>query len=467
MPELPEVETVRRILEKNYLNQTINKIDILYPKMIHSPLDEFKKNIEGNKIISFTRKGKYLFINLSNNYTIISHLRMEGKYIKYNEKENNSPYAKIVFHLNNDIKLCYDDSRCFGIMYLCKTNDVFNNVEVKKLGLEPFEISSYEYLYNIFSKRNIEIKNALLDQSIMCGLGNIYCDEVLFLSKINPFKKANKLTKDEIELILNNSKKILLKAIELGGSTVSSYHPEKGVDGRFQNQLNVYGKEKTPCPICKTILRKTKLNGRGTTYCPSCQKVARTIGVTGKIASGKSTVLSLFKENNYPVFSCDEEVKKLYSNDIFKMKLINIFKEECLNDDLSISKQYIKNQINQSPELKKELENLIHPIIKEKILHFIKSNREEKLIIVEVPLLFETKMNLLFDYIIGVSCSSITQINHLKNRGSKNINMDLILNKSNQFDKNAKKCDFLINNDGSYQELVDQVNSITTSILNK
>ena len=465
MPELPEVETVRRVLENKYLNKTITKISIIYPKMIKTDLNEFENKIVNQKLISVTRKGKYLFLNFSNHYSIISHLRMEGKYIQRDITEDNTPYSRVVFYLDDDTKLCYDDSRCFGVMYLSKTDEIFLNKEVSKLGLEPFDIKDANYLFQKYKKSNNEIKALLLDQSIMCGLGNIYCDEVLFKSKLNPYQKGKTLTLQDCENILHFSIETLNHAIQLGGSTVSSYHPEKGVDGKFQNELNVYGKEKKSCVMCKTTLRKDKLKGRGTTYCPKCQNVAISVGLTGKIASGKSSVLDIFKKLGAVIFSSDQEVNNLYHEIEFKKQVINIFKESVLNDDLSISKNEIKKQIEQDPNKKIQLENLIHPIIKQKIINFIQKNKCQKLIVVEVPLLFESHMNNLFDYIIGVSCSFDNQIMHLKNRGSKNTALDISLNNSNKFDQNAHKCNFIINNDGTYQELENQVKDIYSQII--
>lgn len=465
MPELPEVETVRRVLENKYLNKTITKINVIYPKMIKTDLDEFKNKLVNQKLISVTRKGKYLFLNFSNHYSIISHLRMEGKYIQRDITEDNTPYSRVVFYLDDNIKLCYDDSRCFGVMYLSKTEEIFENKEVSKLGPEPFDIRDANYLFQKYKKSNNEIKALLLDQSIMCGLGNIYCDEVLFKSRLNPYQKGRTLTLQDCENILKYSVETLNHSIQLGGSTVSSYHPEKGVDGKFQNELNVYGKEKMPCINCHTFLRKDKLKGRGTTYCPKCQNVSLSIGLTGKIASGKSSVLDIFKKLGAKIFSCDQEVNNLYHEIEFKKQIINIFKESVLNDDLSISKNEIKKQIEQDPNKKIQLENLIHPIIKQRIINFIQKNKTQKLVVIEVPLLFESRMNNLFDYIIGVSCSFDNQIMHLKNRGSKNITLDIALNNTNKFDQNAHKCDFIINNDGTYQELESQVKDIYSQII--
>ncbi len=466
MPELPEVETVKRVLEKKYINRIIIKIDILYPKMIKTNLDEFVNTLTGAKIISIGRKGKYLFINFSNQYSIISHLRMEGKYIQKNIDEENTPYSRVVFYLDNGIKICYDDSRCFGIMYLEKTSEIFLNKEIKKLGPEPFDITDPNYLYNHFHCSKNEIKACLLNQSIMCGLGNIYCDEVLFKAKINPYKKGKDITLKECNDILKYSIETLNQAIRLGGSTVSSYHPEKGVDGRFQNELLVYGKVNHHCPKCNSILRKDRLKGRGTTYCPKCQNVAISVGLTGKIATGKSLVLKILMNYGAKVFSCDDEVNKLYQEIDFQKKIINLFGEAVLNDNLKISKAYIRNIVDNNIVLKKKLESLIHPIIKERILNFLQKNKNEKLLVVEVPLLFEARLSSIFDYIIGVTCSLSGQISHLKQRKCSNIEQSLQINQTSKFDQYANKCDFLINNDGTYKELEEQVNNIYQKIIN-
>lgn len=465
MPELPEVETVKKSLEKLYLNRTINHVEVLLPRMILSNVDEFKNILQGSTFSSFRRIGKYLLLDLSNNYTIISHLRMEGKYIKRKKDEAINSHTRVVFHLDNNEKMCYDDSRSFGIMKLVKTCEVMLQKEISKLGPEPF-IATPEYLYSCLQKQNCEIKASLLNQEIMTGLGNIYVDEVLFKCKLNPYMRSNLITLEQCRDIIDKSIITLEHAINLGGSTISSYHPESGVDGRFQNELLAYGKSNTKCPNCNTIMRKDKLSGRGTTYCPKCQKVAISLGITGKIAAGKSTVLKYYKDKGYKVFSADQEVSNIYSSIKGKKGLINIFGEQVLNDNLTISREYIKNVIKDNPSKKKELEDFVHPLVKESIKSFISKSKTEKLIIIEVPLMFEQKIYTLFDYILGIDCSFETQVAHLKNRGSKSIETDLVINQSNKFDKNISKMNFIVNNDGSMDELIDQLDSITSKILN-
>lgn len=464
MPELPEVETVKRSLEKLYLNKTISHVEVLLPRMILSDVNEFTNILQGATFTSFSRIGKYLLLGFDNGYTLVSHLRMEGKYIKRTKDENITNHTRVVFHLTDSNKMCYDDSRSFGVMILAKNSDVLSLKEISKLGPEPFN-TNIDYLYSCLSKSKQEIKSDLLNQEIMTGLGNIYVDEVLFKSKINPYRISNTLSKEEVQLILDNSIIVLNHAIELGGSTVSSYHPEKGVDGRFQNELNVYGRSNMHCLNCNSILRKGRLNGRGTTYCPICQKVCISLGITGKIASGKSTVLSLLKDKGYKIFSSDLEVARLYTLENLKKKLVDLFGQNILDSNSNVSKDYIKKMISTDLCKKKKLENLIHPLVKDSIIKFINKNKNEKLVIIEVPLMFEQKIYTLFDYVVGIDCSLNTQVKHLQNRGSNTIQTDLLINKSNQFDKNIDKCDFIINNDGDLNDLNNQINALLNKIL--
>lgn len=464
MPELPEVETVRRILESRYLRRTIVRVEVLYPKMIHSPLDEFVEGLKGKTLLSVSRKGKYLLFHFDGNQTLISHLRMEGKYRCLEKGEKISPYARVLFHLDDGTRLCYEDSRRFGVMSLCPTDRIDSNPELCHLGPEPFDVDDPEYLFRIFRKTSTEIKTCLLDQSILSGLGNIYCDEVLFKCRLNPFLKADALTKENCRDILTFSVKTLNDAILAGGSTVSSYHPDRDVSGRFQHRLNVYGKAGKPCPICATRLLKSKLHGRGTTYCPRCQNVGLSVAITGKIASGKSTVLRLFKAKGVPVLSSDEVVRELYGKDEVKKQMVVLFSEQVLNDNQTISRGYLRQIVEKEPAMKKKLEALIHPLVKESVRRFLTSHKTVPLVAVEVPLLFETRFHLLFDYVIGVTCSSASQIEHLRKRNTPNIAQALSINSTSKFDHYAYRCDYLIENDGVQEDLEAQFEAVFTDL---
>lgn len=269
MPELPEVETVKEVLKKNVLNKTIKKVEVYYEGMIVKPnILEFKDKLKDQRIIDIKRRGKWLMFEL-NDYYLLSHLRMEGKYHIKKSSDEITKHQHVVFSLD-DMELRYDDTRKFGKMYLLNKEDVFNVKPLNELGLEPWDDNlNVDYLKNKFNKK-LPIKTLLLDQSIIVGIGNIYVDEILFLSKINPFKKGYEHNDEELKSIIENTKNIFEKAIQLGGTTILSYTSSEGVHGRFQDELLVHTKDK--CPVCGSDIIKTRIGGRGTYYCEKCQK---------------------------------------------------------------------------------------------------------------------------------------------------------------------------------------------------
>lgn len=274
MPELPEVETVRRVLKTWVIGKTIKSVDVFYEKIIENiDFISFKNKIINQKINDIGRIGKYLLFILDD-YVLLSHLRMEGKYylIKDGKMDEKTNKHKIIsFPLDDGTSLLYHDVRKFGRMKLLDKSSYGDDESLKRVGKEPFEIKDSE-LYEKIKLSNKTIKELLLDQSNMAGLGNIYVDEVLFASKIYPLKKGREINKKECKVIIENSIKVLNKAIELGGSTIKSYHSGNKVDGRFQNELNVYGKKGEKCPYCSSKIEKIVVGGRGTHYCPKCQK---------------------------------------------------------------------------------------------------------------------------------------------------------------------------------------------------
>jgi len=271
MPELPEVETVKETLKLKLLNKRIKDVDIYYDGIIAYPkIEEFKKNIKNLTINNINRRGKWLLFDL-NNYYLLSHLRMEGKYFFKKTEEELEKHEHVVFHLDNNEELRYKDTRKFGKMYLIKKEDIDVIGPIKDLGLEPWDDNlTIEYLRNKYKNKKLPIKTVILDQSIIVGIGNIYADEVLFLSKLNPLIKANELTDIDLENIIKYTKEVLEKAIKLGGTTIRTYTSVDGVHGRFQNELLVHGKEN--CPNCGQNILKIKVGGRGTYYCANCQK---------------------------------------------------------------------------------------------------------------------------------------------------------------------------------------------------
>lgn len=270
MPEIAEVRVVASTLKKQILNKKITKVNILYDKIIETDLDEFKERIINNSIKDIKTCGKWLIFDMGE-YSMLSHLRMEGKYFY---EESNNPIEKhthIIFSFENGHDLRYNDTRKFGRMLLTKTKDVSSTKCISKLGLEPDDKRlNKEYLLGKISKIKKPIKDVLLDQSIINGLGNIYANEVLFEARINPLKEASKLTKKDCQNIIDSASKMIKLSFKMGGCTIRSYTSSLGVEGHFQEKLKVHMKDK--CTICNNKIKKIKINGRSAYYCPYCQK---------------------------------------------------------------------------------------------------------------------------------------------------------------------------------------------------
>ena len=264
MPELAEVETVRRTLIKKILKKKIINIKVIYQKIIDNDINFFVENLLNDEFISVNRKGKWLIFE-TNKFYMLSHLRMEGKYFIKGCNEDISKHEHVIFTFEDDTTLRYHDVRKFGKMKLINKEDLETCEELKKLGYEPLDKRlTKEYLYNKINDKNISIKTILLDQTIISGLGNIYVDEVLFLASINPIR--------ECEEIIEAANKIIPKAILEGGTTIKSYTSSLGVIGNYQNFLLVHKRENLPCKNCQSLIKRIKINGRSTYYCKNCQK---------------------------------------------------------------------------------------------------------------------------------------------------------------------------------------------------
>lgn len=272
MPEIAEVETVRNTLKKQILYKKIKNVQILYEKIIETDVKEFKKVLENNQFLDIKRRGKWLIFELENHY-LLSHLRMEGKFFLKTQEDPIVKHEHVIFTFFDTTELRYHDTRKFGRMQLIKKEELKTNSSIQKQGFEPGEKElTADYLLKKFHNKSTAIKTLLLDQTIISGLGNIYANEVLFASNINPFKKGSEVTKKEAESIVESSARIIKRAIELGGTTIKSYTSSLGVTGRFQQELAVHKKEGAKCQICGSIILNEKINGRSTYYCPNCQK---------------------------------------------------------------------------------------------------------------------------------------------------------------------------------------------------
>lgn len=270
MPELPEVETVVQTLKRMILNEKIIDCEVKWSNTIDKiSVSDFKNKIVNQSIRDISRIGKVMLFILDD-YVMFTHLRMEGKFY-VDEEYCLDKHSHVYLKLSSNRYLRYHDTRKFGKISLIEKDAYLSHPFLKKVGKEPFVIENDE-LYTKLHNKNIEIKAALLDQSIMSGLGNIYVDEVLFASKIHPETKSKLISKKQTQTIIDNSIKVLNKAIALGGTTIRTYTSSLGVHGKFQNELCVHTKVNEPCPICQHPIEKIKVKGRGTYLCPSCQK---------------------------------------------------------------------------------------------------------------------------------------------------------------------------------------------------
>lgn len=274
MPELPEVETVKETLKQQVIGKIVEEALIYHNNVIEFPtVKEFKMNIKKEPIIGIERRGKWLLFELEH-YYLLSHLRMEGKYFIRENEESKMKHELVKFSFTDGMSLRYHDTRKFGKMHLIEKEKAYTSRPLNELGLEPFDENlTSQYLKENYKRKTLPIKTALLDQSIITGIGNIYADEILFSAHIHPLKACNCLTKKEREEIISCTKKVLLHAIKLGGTTIRSFTSSEGVHGLFQNELLVHNRE--VCSLCDSKIIKMKVGGRGTYYCPKCQKKSK------------------------------------------------------------------------------------------------------------------------------------------------------------------------------------------------
>ncbi len=271
MPELPEVETVRRYLEDTILNQKVNKVTLYAKKSLRNVPQSKLNNLIGEKIISLDRKAKHLIIRFDNHYLIL-HLRMEGKIFFVSSKEELKETKKshlILTIETNKGYVVFKDFRLFATVDMFDNHiDYKDNELLSKVADEPWDLKVNE-LKNKLSKKRVAIKGALLDQSVISGLGNIYVDEVLHYAGLLPETPSNEIGEDDIKLIHKGSIKILRDSIKVGGTSIHSFTYGGNIEGGYYNKLKVHGQKE--CKTCGNTIIKTRVAGRGTYYCNKCQ----------------------------------------------------------------------------------------------------------------------------------------------------------------------------------------------------
>lgn len=274
MPELPEVETIKQVIEPQIKGLRIIKAIIKRPEVTAYPTaDKFKKRITGQTFMGMSRRGKFLSIHLDSGDQIVLHLRMTGRLLLAPNDYPEEKHTHIIFQLNNGKELRFSDMRRFGRFWLLQQGETDTYTGISKLGFEPFDTQfNTAYLKTNLEKRKKAIKTCLLDQNIVAGIGNIYADEILFTAGIHPARPANSLNATEWESLATEIPKRLSYFIEKNKITPEEYLETRGQEYRNTPFLQVYGHADNPCLICAAKLCRTVIGGRSSVYCPVCQK---------------------------------------------------------------------------------------------------------------------------------------------------------------------------------------------------
>ena len=287
MPELPEVDIIKQSLKKSILNKKIIKVIINNRNLRFKINKNTERLLKNRKIIYVSRIAKYLIIYLDDGKIIIFHFGMSGT-LHLIKKNKSTYYTNLSFYGNiklannhnhiviifKKFKIIYNDPRRFGFIKIFKNTELLK-IYLNSYGLEPLDQNfNLNYLKNKLKNRNKNVKNILLDQKLISGVGNIYANEILFYSKINPKKRGKNLNNKELKKILINSKIVLKKAIKFGGSSIKNFKNTDGSNGTYQKEFKVYDKLNSKCPNknCKSLIKKIVISNRSTFYCQKCQK---------------------------------------------------------------------------------------------------------------------------------------------------------------------------------------------------
>lgn len=286
MPELPEVETVRRGLNTLLVGHIVKDISFDWPKSFPNPATDVKEFLIGAEIVDIRRRAKVLLIDLSSSYTLVIHLKMTGQLVYRGQSVFGAGHptdslvgslpdrsTRVTFELDEGAHLFFNDQRKFGWVRLYPTIEVPNIDFMKKVGPEPLEDSfnSEVFIERLSRRKNTTIKAAILDQTVLAGIGNIYADEGLWGAKIHPATRVKDVPESKLKKLFTELRYVLELSIEKGGSTDKNYVNAEGKKGSYISFARVFRKEDTPCQRCGATIRKTKVAGRGTHICPKCQ----------------------------------------------------------------------------------------------------------------------------------------------------------------------------------------------------
>jgi len=274
MPELPEVETIRQQLLKEIVGKKIKELTINDSQIINLPPEKFQALLTGVKIKDIRRRAKLLIFDFNNDYSLIVHLKLTGRFIYFKNNQKIKDKAHLIFIFQDKTKLLYQDIRKFGYLKLVPTNLAQDIIKAHNFGPEvldkDFTLERFEKV--IRQKPKAKIKPLLMDQSILAGIGNVYSQEACFRAGINPQRTVKSLSKEDVKRLYQALKKVVVLALKKRGSSVDTYLDIYGKRGDFEPLLKVYGRENKPCFNCGAKIKRIKMNGRSTYFCPKCQK---------------------------------------------------------------------------------------------------------------------------------------------------------------------------------------------------
>ena len=272
MPELPEVQTVCQNLSRTIVKKFINNIKIGNKRLRFDYPRDFAKKIVNQEVISIKRRARYILIYLSQDLVLLIHLGMTGKLLFENHFYQGQKHDHFIINFSDKTKLIYNDQRRFGFVDLFEKSQIKIHKMLVNLGPEPFSDDfNADYLFQKLHKKEMNIKTTMMDNRIVVGVGNIYINEALFCSQINPQSRAKDLSLVKLQILVRNIKEILRQAIDYGGSSIRNYLNLKGDLGNYQSNFNIYGKEGQNCNICHSKIKRLVQNGRSTFFCPKCQ----------------------------------------------------------------------------------------------------------------------------------------------------------------------------------------------------
>jgi formamidopyrimidine-DNA glycosylase len=277
MPELPEVESLRQILESEVVGRRVVSAAVKEARLRRVVAPDLAARIGGSAILRIGRRAKYLLIELSGDNVLMVHLGMSGS-LTYRlngvaASGFDPRHDHVSFTLDDGSLLVYNDPRRFGLMKLLSRAELESIEELADLGPEPFAPEfNADYLWNVTRGRTGAIKNLLMDQRIVAGVGNIYASEILYRAGVRPTRRAGRVTRAEIGRIATITPQVLREAIGRGGTTFRSYRDARGQPGRFVKRLRVYDREGHPCLVCATPIRAVVVGQRSSFFCPRCQK---------------------------------------------------------------------------------------------------------------------------------------------------------------------------------------------------